>query len=95
MNLQKKLSLYIQLYHFFMSKEDKVYAVIKYAKKTAVRGGTFWAWFLWFMFINIEIYIITQEYYALTIFINQLYFIPLGVTYGLLRELYFDYESTT
>ena len=94
MNIKRTLSLYKQLYSFFMAKEHKGYYVVKYAKKTAVRGGTFWAWFLFLLFINLDYFIHTGEYYALTIFINQLYFIPIGVTYGLLRELYFDYEST-
>jgi len=94
MTSSRTLSLYARLYKFFIAKENKKQTLSKYLQKTIIRGGTFWGWFLFVLFLNIDYFVHTGDYYALTIFINQLYFIPIGFTYGVLRELYFDYEST-
>ena len=99
----KIISLYRTLFYFFLLKENKIDALTRYSISSLIRGGTFWGYYFLTLTINISLAKILLNgndiqrivsSIPLTYISAQISFMPVGALYGILRELFFDYEST-
>ncbi len=88
--------LYKNLFYFFLAKENKLQTLRLYYRRLITRGGTFWGWYFYVLVYNYVYSTFRADgwVYALNMFEQGLIFLPIGLTYGMLRELYYDYEST-
>lgn len=92
--MKRQIQTYKNMFQFFLKQHNKQVKFKKYLTNTIVRGGTFWTYSTWLTFLSLDYFFKTGNTFSLTIGLNGILFIPFGLSFGLVRELYFDYASS-